>query len=1076
MSRPDDVEAIYPLSPLQHAMLLRSRLAPGSGVYVLQLSFDILGEFDAGAFRRAWEQVTARHAVHRTCFLRLDQEQPLQIVRRTVELPWREEDWSDLPDAEQETRFAALLEADRAEDFVPERAPLLRCLLVRLAGDRHRFLWTRHHAVSDGWSMPTVLSEVVRCYQADRAEEEPGFGPVTQYRDYIAWLRAREATATEEYWRRSLAGVSGPTQLGIDRPRAHGTSEQGPGGQQRVLLSEETTAALLAAARRERITLNTYVQGAWALLLSRYSGERDVLLAAITSGRPPSLPGMESAVGCFLNTLPVRVAVDDRAAVADWLRGLQTAQVEREEHGHASLAQIRRWAGLPGDLALADTLVVFENFPLAPALAAKDGPIRVEAIRMAERTSFPLTLTVAPGDRMSLQLGYDEDRFDADAVGRMLGHYTTLLTALAAPPARVGDLTVVGPAERAALAAQAAGPRLALPTAGSGGVHRLFEARVAATPGATALIAGEARRSYAELDARADRIAGRLYAAGVAAGDHVGVCLERTADLPAALLAAWKVGAAYVPLDPAYPAARVRHILADAAPAVVLAQESTRALSAGTAIPVLLLDGPDEGPDADPAAPFVPVDVADDAVAVTIYTSGSTGTPKGVLITHRNIRALLAWAAGVYSAEELSGTLASTSICFDLSVFELFVPLTTGATVVLADNALLLPSLPARDEVTLVNTVPSALDTLLRLGALPARVAVVNLAGEPLPRDLVDRLYRQPGIRKVYNLYGPSEDTVYSTFALVPDDGSKPLIGRPVANAQAYVLDSRLRPVPVGVAGELFLGGEGVSRGYHDRPALTAGRYLPDPFGGRPGARLYRTGDVVRRLPDGGLDYLGRTDHQVKLRGFRIELGEIEAALRALPGVRDAVAVVRGDAPGGKRLVAYVVTEPGPGFDPSETVRALRSTLPGHLLPSAFVELAGIPLTPNGKVDREALPAPEPVLSRRAYRAPVSETERTVAAVWTSVLGVPSPGIDDGFFELGGDSLLLARVFGDLKSRYPGGVLMTDLFRYPTIAELARHIEGVEERPAFTGVRSRLERRLAARGAGADAPTDSTAD
>ncbi|MGW2782764.1 amino acid adenylation domain-containing protein [Streptomyces populi] len=1070
MTRPDDIEAIYPLSPLQHAMLLRSRLTPGSGVYVLQLSFDILGAFDARAFRRAWQQVTARHAVHRTCFLRLDQEQPLQIVRRTVELPWREEDWSALPDAEQEARFAALLEADRAEGFVPERAPLLRCLLVRLAGDRHRFLWTRHHAVSDGWSMPTVLSEVVRCYQADQEGEAPGLGPVTQYRDYIAWLREREEAATEEYWRRSLAGVSGPTQLGTDRPRVHGTAGQGPGGQQRVLLSEETTAALLAAARRERITLNTYVQGAWALLLSRYSGERDVLLATVTSGRPPSLPGMESAVGCFLNTLPVRVAVDDRAPVADWLRGLQTAQVEREEHGHASLAQIRRWAGLPGDLALADTLVVFENFPLTPALAAQGGPIRVESIRMAERTSFPLTLTVAPGDRLSLQLGYDEDRFDADAIGRMLGHYRTLLTELAAPPARVGDLTVVGPAERAALAAQAAGPRLALPTAGAGGVHRLFEAQAAATPGATALIAGEVRRSYAELDARADRIAGRLHAAGVAAGDHVGVCLERTADLPAALLAAWKVGAAYVPLDPAYPAARVRHILADASPTVVLAQESTRALSSGTTCPVLLLDGPDEAPD----AAFVPVDAADEAVAVTIYTSGSTGTPKGVLITHRNIRALLAWAAGVYSAEELSGTLASTSVCFDLSVFELFVPLTTGAAVVLADNALLLPSLPARDEVTLVNTVPSALDTLLRLGALPHRVAVVNLAGEPLPRDLVDRLYRRPGIRKVYNLYGPSEDTVYSTFALVPEDGGKPLIGRPVANAQAYVLDSRLRPVPVGVAGELFLGGEGVSRGYHDRPALTADRYLPDPFAGRPGARLYRTGDVVRRLPDGGLDYLGRTDHQVKLRGFRIEPGEIEAALRALPGVREAVAVVRTDPPGGKRLVAYVVTERGFTLDRPETVRALRSTLPEHLVPSAFVELAEVPLTPNGKVDREALPAPEPVLSRRTYRAPGSETERTVAAVWTSVLGVPSPGIDDGFFELGGDSLSLARVFGELRSRYPGSVLMTDLFRYPTIAELARHIEGVEERPAFTGVRSRLERRLAAQGPGTDAPAGST--
>ncbi|AUG80428.1 hypothetical protein CFP65_5737 [Kitasatospora sp. MMS16-BH015] len=1059
MSRPDDIEAIYPLSPMQHAMLLRSQLAPGSGVYLLQLSFELGGAFDADAFRRAWEQVTARHAAHRTCFLRLDQEQPLQVVRRTVSLPWREEDWSELPAEEQEARFAALLEQDRAEDFVPARAPLMRCVLVRTAPDRHRFLWTRHHAISDGWSMPTVLSEVVRCYRAIGEGRPPQLGPVTQYRDYIAWLRAQDQAGTEEYWRRSLAGVAGPTLLGVGRPQAGGTPGRGAVGKRRVLLSRADTDALLAAVRRERITLSTYVQAAWALLLHAYSGEREVMLGMVSSGRPPALAGMESAVGCFLNTLPVRVRVDEGAPVTDWLRALQSAQVAREEHGHVPLAQIRRWAGLPGDQPLMESLVVFENFPGGEALAAQGGPLRVENVRMAEQTSFPLTLTVAPGDQLSLQLGYDQDRFEDHVVERVLGHYEALLRSLAAPPARVGDLNAVGPAELAALLAESTGPQIEPPSAGAGGVHRLFEAQAAATPGATALVVDEERRSYAELDARANRIAARLHRAGVLPGAFVGVCLERTADLPAALLAVWKAGAAYLPLDPTYPAARIRHVLEDAAPAVVLAQDSTGGVLAGAACPVLSLDAPEEEPAADG---FAPVDAEADAVALTIYTSGSTGTPKGVLITHRNVRALLAWASGTYSAEELSGTLASTSVCFDLSVFELFLPLTTGATVILARNALLLPSLPAREEVTLINTVPSALDTLLRLGALPPRVAVVNLAGEPLPGELVDRAYRQPGLRKVYNLYGPSEDTVYSTFALVPAGGGKPLIGRPVANAQAYVLDPRLRPVPTGVAGELYLGGDGVSRGYHDRPALTASRYLPDPFGGRPGARLYRTGDLVRRLADGRLEYLGRTDHQVKLRGFRIELGEIEATLRALGEVREAVAAVHTDPHGGKRLVAYVVAEPGQPLDQPGLTRALRAVLPEHMVPSAFVGIDAIPLTPNGKVDRGALRPPETLGARRPYREPASETERAVAAVWTAVLGVSRPGADDAFFDLGGDSLLLARVFGELKARFPDGLLMTDLFRFPTIAELARHLDG-GGRPGFTDVQSRLERRRAAR-------------
>ncbi|GCD40789.1 non-ribosomal peptide synthetase [Streptomyces paromomycinus] len=1079
MNTTRDIEAIYPASPLQQAMLLNSQLAPGSGVYVLQLSFDIRGRLDTGALRAAWDDVITRHAVHRTLFAHIDRDQPLQVVRRDVDLPWREEDWSALPAPEQRDRFESLLADDRATDFDPARAPLMRCVLIRLADRCHRFLWTRHHAVSDGWSMPVVMAEVLNGY---RCRVEGGTmppGPATQYREYIAWLRDQDEAEAEKYWRGALAGVQGPTPLGVGRPPVVGYPAPRTVAKRRVALPTRTTAALQAAARRERLTLSTYAQGAWAILLRRYGGEPHVMFGMIASGRPPSLPGAEAMVGPFLNTLPAPVQVDDGAPVADWLRALQSAQVEREEFGYAPLSRIRRWAQLPGDVPLFESLVAFENFPLGTELSSNPGTFEVENVHMAEQTSFPLTLTVAPGDPMTVQIAYDEDRFAPDTVARMLDHYEVILTVLADAPGRIRDLPVLTederrrvlvdwntdggtegsqePADTGDIPAERTPPR---------GVHQLFEAQAVRTPDATALIVGEDRLTYRELDARAEHLAARLRRAGVTPGAFVGVCLDREADLPATLLATLKAGAAYVPLDPAYPLSRIEQILGDAEPVVVLAQETTREVLARSSARLLLVDA--DGNPQEAGVPSAPAGtpVHEQSVALVIYTSGSTGRPKGVRITHGNVVALLTWAQGVFSREELAGTLASTSICFDLSVFELFLPLSVGATVILAGNALLLPSLPARESVTLVNTVPSAIDTLLRVGELPSGVRVVNLAGEPLPRDLADRLYARDGIRKVYDLYGPSEDTVYSTFAIVPEHGDKPLIGRAVAGSRAYVLDDHMNPVPVGIAGELYLGGEGVAQGYHARPSLTAERFVPDPYGSRPGGRLFRTGDLARWHPHGELEYLGRNDRQVKLRGFRIELGEIEAALRRLPGTREAVVVVHEDQPGARRLVAYVVAEGAAAFDGGEAARTLQATLPDYMVPAAFVALPTVPLTPNGKVDWTALPSPEPARARRPHRAPRTGAEKTIAAIWSEILGVERPGTDEGFFDLGGDSLLLARVFGRVKVAFPGKVVMTDLYQHPTISALARHLTQAEKTPAFGSVQSRLDRRRAARDGG----------
>ncbi|MEU0203845.1 MULTISPECIES: amino acid adenylation domain-containing protein [unclassified Streptomyces] len=1062
MSDVQAIEAIYPVSPLQHAMLLKSGLAPGSGLYVVQLSFDLEGPLDRAAFRAAWDEVTARHVVHRTQFARLDQDRPVQVVRRDVSLPWREEDWSALGEDVREKRFRDLLDEDRTRGFEPSRAPLMRCCLISLGPDHHRFLWTRHHAISDGWSMSNVTAEVLRHYLAEVEGVPPRLAEAPQFREYIVWLREQDMDATEAYWRRSLEGVRGPTGLGVDKPPTASVPAPGRLGKRVVLLPAETTAALLATARRERITPGTMVQGAWAILLRRYGGDPDVLFGMAASGRPPELDGVERMVGCFVNTLPARVHVDDDASTADWLRELQTRHMEREEHGHAPLAQIRRWAQVPGDVPLFETLVAYENFPVGEALKAADGPLRISAVQMSERTSFPLTLTVAPGERMSVKLAFDEDRFDADVVERMLKHYVVILEALATTRGRVRDVPMLSTQERRFLLSDWNSASVEVPD--RCGVHELIAAQAARTEHATALIDATTRLSYGELESRAGHLARRLRAAGVTTGSLVAVCLERDVSLVVALLAVWKAGGAYVPLDPAYPPSRLRQILDDAGPSVVLASETTRPMLSHVAADTVFVDPGEASRTATAAEDGLdPFPVSDQSLALVIYTSGSTGRPKGVRFTHRNVASHLMWARTEFSAQDLAGTFASTSVCFDPSVFELFVPLTTGGTVILAANVLELPRHPARGAVTLVSTVPSAVDSVLTLGALPQGVRVVNLAGEPLPRDLVDRLYDQPGVSKVYNLYGPTENTVYSTYALTRPDRGKPLIGRPVANSRAYVLDADMSLVACGTVGELYLGGETVTQGYHARPALTAERFVPDPFSGVAGARLYRTGDLVRWLPHGELEFLGRNDRQVKVRGFRIELGEVESVLRNLDGVREAVAVTRETPTAVKQLVAYVVPEENTRLDRTALVHRLGELLPGYMLPSAFVEVAAIPLAPNGKVDWNALPSPEPGKRQAGHRAPRSEAERTIAAVWADVLKTPEPGVDERFFDIGGDSLLLVRVLTQLESRLPGRVTLADLFKHPTIAALARHVTEEHRTPAFSQVQSRLERRRAAR-------------
>ncbi|MBA3826764.1 MAG: amino acid adenylation domain-containing protein, partial [Ktedonobacterales bacterium] len=646
---------------------------------------------------------------------------------------------------------------------------------------------------------------------------------------------------------------------------------------------------------------------------------------------------------------------------------------------------------------------------------------------------FDLTLDVgANGAEWAASLEYNTDLFAPATIARMSAHFLRLLGGLLdAPEQPVSVPTLLSAAERQQVVVGWNSTTVPVPDAT---MPELVEQQAARTPTATALIAIEATLTYAELNGQANQLAYHLHGLGVGPGQIVGVCLNRTPDLVIAILAILKTGAAYLPLDPTYPTDRLEFSLADAQSKLLLTSSDLRHVLAESPLQRLELDGLHEHLRGLPAENL---GLAHDptVLAYIIYTSGSTGRPKGVAIAHQSAVAFLAWVHTVYTPADLSGVLASTSVCFDISIFEMFAPLSIGGTIIMAENALALPTLPARDLVTLVDTVPSAISELELIGGIPPTAQVLNIAGEQLARTLVDRLYRLPTVRQIYNLYGPTEDTTFSTLAAVPrDTAAAPTIGRPIANTQLYILDARRQPVPVGVPGEIYLGGMGLTMGYLGRPDMTAERYVPNPFAADPAARMYRTGDLGRFFPDGEVEYLGRMDQQVKVRGFRIELGEIETVLSQVPGVEDTVVAVRADADNNKQIVAYVVADAAVSTDALRD--ALRARVPGYMVPAAFVRLDALPRTPNGKVNRRGLP--DPTWGDAAgYVAPRTPTEAQLAALWADVLHLEQVGVTDNFFDLGGHSLLATRLLARLRATLAPDFTLRALFAAPTVAQLA---------------------------------------
>ncbi len=1036
------IDDIYPLSPMQQGLLFHTLVARDTATYVVHLGWTIRGNLDVAAFTRAFDEVANRHPILRTAFLWERLDAPIQVVRKRVKVPVIIEDLRGLGPEAQAARSAEVAGADRRKPFDLAQAPLMRLTFLRLADDAYRFYWSRHHLVMDGWSTPIVLREVFALYDAFTQGKDARLERVRPYGDYIAWIGAQDSAKTEAFWRAQLRGFREPTPLGIEKLTAPGEIEEFE--EQRFVLPEAVSGKLASFGRQHQLTMSTVVQGAWALLLARYSGEDDVLFGATVSGRSAPVTGIDRMVGLFINTLAVRVAVDRDAPALAWLKALQEQQAELREYEHTPLVQVQGWSDMPRGTPLFESLVVFENYPVEESLKQGVRGLEITDARTTERPPYPLTVLAAFRRTLLVRVAYDRRRFDEAAVARLLGHLRALLEGIAAhPDGRLGDLAILSHDERDELIHGLNDTAFTHPEATC--LSDVFEAQVERTPDAIALVFEGNSLTYRQLDRRANQLAHALVKRGVGPEVLVGVCLDRSLEMIVALYGVLKAGGAYVPLDPEYPRERLAFMLDDTKVPVVLTQARLSGLLPAHGAQVIELDTGwstiAEEPDSRPGRGGI----TPGSLAYVIYTSGSTGRPKGAMNEHRGILNRLFWMQRAYEVGPRDRVLQKTPFSFDVSVWELFWPLMFGATLVIAkpeghkDPGYLAEVIQAAG-ITTMHFVPSMLTVFLDDAGAAGCTSLrrVFCSGEALSAPLVDAFFARLGRAELHNLYGPTEAAVDVTFFACRPGLSVIPIGRPVDNTSVYLLDERGEPVPRGVRGELHIGGVQVGRGYLDRAELTAERFLPDPFRGQ-GARLYRTGDVARWLPDGSIEYLGRADFQVKIRGFRIELGEVESALLRHGMVREVVVVAREDRPGDKRLVAYLVFAEGPAPTVGELRAFLKETLPDYMLPSAFVVQLALPLTASGKIDRRALPAPDDgdrLAPSGAFIAPRDRAEEELARIWAQVLRLPQVGVHDNFFEIGGDSILSIQIVS--RAQLAGlSITPRQVFEHPTVAELA---------------------------------------
>jgi amino acid adenylation domain-containing protein/non-ribosomal peptide synthase protein (TIGR01720 family) len=1064
----DGVTDILPATPVQRGMIFHTLDAGRSGVYVNQLRLTFRGRIDPAALDAAWAGAIARHPALRTRFEWRHGGDLLQIVHEAAAAPLTVLDWSSLPAAAALARMEDWLADDIARGVDLTRAPAMRLAVIRRPDGGDDLVWTNHHAITDGWSTSLVLAELARDYAARIEGRSTDLPTPPHSRSYAAWLAAQPDP--EPWWRRQIARIDRPALMtealitkalitnGLITNGLAAPAEAAPDHHQlRVLLDTDITDRLTAAAQRERVTLNTLIQGALALLLGRYGGRSQAVFGVTLAGRPADLPGVEAMAGAFLNTLPVWIDLPADAAPGPWLRDIQKLNAELRSVEFSSLADVQRWSGLAGD-GLFDTLLVFQNFPVEAALADLETRLGLADADARTRSHYALELMVVPGDRLDLRWNHDAARLGDAQVAQLHRHFLRLLDRLAEGEGVLGRIDMLDADDCAELVL--ARNRTAEAWDLDCRIHDLIAPWAVRSPDAPAVIAADGRvLDHAGLDAAANRLAHRLQAAGIGADAVVGLCLPRGPEAVIAMLAVMKAGGAWLPLDPALPDDRLAYMVETAGARLVIA-----AADAAARFPAHPVIGPDGG-DHPATAPLCPA--TPDTLAYVIFTSGSTGRPKGVMIPHRGAVNYLRYGAAAYMDADTAepgraagaGAPVNTAMGFDATITSLFLPLVTGRAVhllpetgeiealaaLLSGSRLSGSRLSGSHDFSLVKLTPAHVEALNHLNpaaAYAGHARALIIGGEALTAAAVAPWLADAPATRLINEYGPTETVVgCAVHQVTAADlaGETMPIGRPIANTRLLVLDDDLRPLPHGAAGGLYIGGAGLARGYAGRPGLTAERFLPDPF--HPGARLYRTGDLARWREDGSLDYLGRLDDQVKIHGHRIEPGEIQAVLAAHPSVARAAVIARPGPAGALRLLAYAVPRSAEAADPAALLAHLSARLPHYMVPAQVMLLDDLPLTVNGKLDRRALPDPD----RQAGQgvAAADPLEAALLDIWQGVLNRRDIGVTDDFFDLGGDSIMSLQVVARAAR---AGIRITarQIFDHPRIDRLARAARAAE--------------------------------
>jgi len=1028
-----------PLSFGQERLWFLDQLEPGNPAYNIAEAVLLDGPLNPLALEQCLGELARRHEILRTSFAMMNEE-AVQVISQRARVDCSLIDVQALDERNRLHAAGRIARDYSAGPFDLNRLPLFRAILVRLCERRHLFVVVMHHIISDGWSMGILVAETARAHDAisngrqSMLEELP-----VQYADFAVWqrdfLQGDRLNEQLAYWRERLSPEVPILPVPTDRPRLAAQSFQG--ATEHAVMEREFTFALTSMCGTHSVTAYVVMLAALNALMHRYTGQEDIVIGTVVTNRDRT--ELEGLIGFFVNTLVIRLDLSGDPSFRELLRNSKEIVARAFSHQDLPFEMLVRELEPARDLSRSPLFQVLFACDAAPKRKTELSGIRMSSLEIETRTTiFDLVLHISTtSPRISASMSYNTDVLDDVTIKQMLGHYGRLVnSAVMDPDLSISRLPILSDAELAQTLIEWNDYKrkcsLTL-------LHRLFERQADSRPDAIATICREVFLTYKRLNEKANNVASYLGEMGLGPEERIGVCLRRGEGMVAALIGILKAGCAYTPLDPSYPSERTIFMAQDAKLALVITESGLIDMFAESQIALALMDDlfeRERGNDDSSSHPEI------DAMnlAYIIYTSGSTGKPKGVAIEHRNVAAFMNWALSVFGAKESASVLASTSICFDLSVFELFLPLSNGGTVVLAENVLELTSLAEGSRISLINTVPSAMAEVILLGRLPSSLDTVNLAGEPLPARLAQEIYDESDVNRIYNLYGPTEDTTYSTYSRVAKNGGQgPCIGRPIYNTETYILDKHFQLLPRVATGGLYLSGAGLARCYMGRPDVTADRFLPSPFGDDPGTRMYWTGDLARYRKAGDIEFLGRCDHQVKVRGFRIELGEVEAALTAHPKVKQAAVGVKD---GARQLIAYVTGD----VSQRELQDFLRQRLPQYMRPNSFVFLDDLPVNTNGKIDRRALQKLS--TSGRGEDVSAEETaggrtvvEELIMSVWSELLNTDVKGPEDNFFQLGGHSLLATRLMSRTREIFHVEIGIRALFEQPTVAGLAQTIE-----------------------------------